>query len=274
MLTQQQTIKAWNQIAEGYDEFVSPSHRSIAEETLRLAELRPGMEFLDVAAGTGSLSLPAARLGAQVLATDISPAMIERLNERARAEGLTNLKGRVMDGHNLDLDNDTFDVSASQYGVMLFPDLPQALSEMKRVTKPGGKVLVTTYGPPTQVEFLGFFIGAMKAVIPGFTGLPMDPPPLEFQAAAPHELHQVMEEAGLKDVRVKMVTEELEFQSAEQMWDWVTNSNPIGAEMVADLTEEQVSSVQTVLDQKLSQRSGGSGPAILTNMTNIGICSK
>jgi len=56
------------------------------------------MRFLDVAAGTGALSIPAARLGAQVMATDISPAMVKRLNARAREEGLPNLDARVMDG--------------------------------------------------------------------------------------------------------------------------------------------------------------------------------
>ena len=84
------------------------------------AGLRPGERLLDVAAGTGALGLPAARFGAQVLATDIAPAMIERLEARARAEGLTNIEARVMDGHALELEDDTFDVSASQLGVSLF----------------------------------------------------------------------------------------------------------------------------------------------------------
>src|SRR5690606_11409635 len=115
---------------------------------------------LDVAAGSGALSLPAARLGARVLAVDISPGMVERLAARARAEGLANLETRVMDGHALELEDNTFDLAASQFGVMLFPDLPRGLSEMARVTRPGGRVLVVTFGPFEQVEFIGFFIRA------------------------------------------------------------------------------------------------------------------
>ena len=103
ILFQEQTRNAWDEIASGYDQFVTPSHNSLAEKTLRLAGLRSGMHFLDVAAGTGALSLPAARLAAQVVATDISPVMIQRLNARALEEGLSNLEGYVMDGHNLDL---------------------------------------------------------------------------------------------------------------------------------------------------------------------------
>ena len=58
-----------------------------ANEGLRRADLRPGMRFLDVAAGSGALSIPAARLGAQVLAADMSPVMLERLKARARKPG-------------------------------------------------------------------------------------------------------------------------------------------------------------------------------------------
>ena len=75
MITQEltQTRAAWDEIAVGYDDFVTPSHMWLASEGLRRAGLRPGMRFLDVAAGSGALSVPAARLGAQVLATDLSP---------------------------------------------------------------------------------------------------------------------------------------------------------------------------------------------------------
>src|ERR671919_1824547 len=84
----EQTRAAWEKIAPGYDEFVTPTHMGVGTEGLRRADLRPGMRFLDVAAGSGALSIPAARLGARVLATDQSPAMLEALGARARQEGL------------------------------------------------------------------------------------------------------------------------------------------------------------------------------------------
>jgi ubiquinone/menaquinone biosynthesis C-methylase UbiE len=110
---QQETRAAWDSIAAGYDEFDTPTHLWVANEGLRRAELRPGMRMLDVAAGSGALSLPAARLGAHVLATDLSPVMVDRLAARAQAEGLVNLEARVMDGHALELDDNTFDLAGS-----------------------------------------------------------------------------------------------------------------------------------------------------------------
>ena len=195
--------EAWDAIAEGYDRYVAPQEVDLANEALRLVGLEPGERFLDVAAGTGGLSLPAARLGAQVLATDWSPAMIERFEARVREEGLSTAEGRVMDCHALDLPDYSFDVTGSQFGVMLVPDQPRALREMVRVTKPGGRVLVIAYGFPAEFEALQFFIGALKAVAPEFPGLPDDPPPLEFQVSDPEVLRRRLTDAGLKDVRVE-----------------------------------------------------------------------
>jgi SAM-dependent methyltransferase len=153
-------VEAWDAIAALYDEHVAPGESDLAIAGLRLAGLQAGDRFLDVAAGTGGLSLPAARFGATVLATDWAPKMIEHFNARARAEGLDAV-GRVMDCHALDIADDSYDLTGSQFGVMLVPDQAQALREMVRVTKPGGRVLLIAYGNPDEFEALHFFIGAV-----------------------------------------------------------------------------------------------------------------
>jgi len=274
MSEQTEVRSAWTAIASGYDEHVTPANMAIAEAALQRAGLRPDVRLLDVAAGSGALSIPAARTGAEVLATDVSPAMIERLERRASDEGLSNLEARVMDGQALELEDDTFDVAASQFGVMLFPDLPRGLAEMVRVTKPGGRVLLVTMGPPEDVEFLGFFLGAVEAAVPDFPGLPTDPPPLPFQVADPERLREELAGAGLTDVRVETANHRLEFQSGPQMWAWVTSSNPIGAGLVADLTEAQTAAAQRALDDMLAERAGDGGPAVLDNSVNVGIGTK
>jgi ubiquinone/menaquinone biosynthesis C-methylase UbiE len=267
--------EAWDAIAGGYDEFVAPGEAPFANAALRLAGLNPGERFLDVAAGPGGLSLPAVRLGAKVLATDWSPAMIKRFEARVRDEGLSNAQGRVMDAHDLDIEDVTFDVTGSQFGVMLVPDQPLALREMVRVTKPGGRVLLIAYGSPEEFETLQWFIAALQAVVPDFEGLPDDPPPLDFQVADPEVMRQRLIDAGLKDVVVDTTHEErVEFRSGEQMWDWVLNSNPIAGMIVGDLTPEQQATVRQVLDRMILERSGGHGPAVLTAPLNIGVGQK
>lgn len=274
-ITDQPPVRdAWNAIAPGYDEYVTPTHEHVSRAALEAAGLGAETRFLDVAAGTGALSLPAARLGARVVATDIAPAMVERLEERADAEGLANLEARVMDGHALELEDEAFDISASQYGVMLFPDLPRALGEMVRVTVPDGRVCLVVYGDPSEVEFLGFFMRAMRAVIPDFEGLPLDPLPLPFQASEPATLVQRLEDAGLADVHIETVTEELAFQAGRELWDWLMNSNPISGMLIADTTEEQRAAARDAMEGLIRERAGDGDTAVLTSPVHIGVGTK
>lgn len=272
----EQTRAAWDHIASGYDRYVTAPGMPVAEEALRRAGLAAGMRVLDVACGSGALAIPAARLGAHVLGVDLSERMIERLRERARAAGLTNLEGRVMDGHALDLPDDTFDVAGSQFGVMLFPDMAQGLREMVRVVKPGGKVVMVVFAPPPRIEFLQLFVRAVQSVAPQFTGLPADPPPLPFQASDPAVFRERLHDAGLKDVRVEPGAEHLEVRSGEEMWSWLMNSNPIPRLVLAGLnvTAEQETAILRTLDRLVRERAGDRGVARVTNPVNIGIGRK
>lgn len=272
--TLDETREAWDRIAAGYDTFVSPTEVPLANEALGRVGLNARMRFLDVAAGAGGLSLPAARLGARVTATDISPKMVERLLARAREEGLDGVDAVVMDGHALDFPDASFDIVASQFGVMLFPDLPRALAEMARVTVPGGRVLMIVYGSPTRIDFLGFFLGAVQSVVPGFPGLPSDPPPLEFQASEPAVLRQRLEQAGLVEVRIESSHERLFIASGQELWDWVMSSNPIAGMVVGDLDEEQRSEVRSALEAMVRERAGSASRAILTAPVLLGIGTK
>jgi ubiquinone/menaquinone biosynthesis C-methylase UbiE len=270
------TRPAWDKIASGYDKTNTPTQMWLGNEALRRAELRAGMRFLDVAAGSGALSIPAARLGAHVLATDQSPVMLELLQERARQEGLT-IETRVMDGRALKLDDNRFDMAGSQFGVMLFPDMPKGIREMARVVKPGGRVLISAYGDPHQIEFLGFLIGAVQSVRLDFNGPPMDPPPLEFQLSDPERLRKELCAAGLKDVKVESLTEMTEFRNGKDMWDWIVWSNPIVERVLSgmlNLTNHERGVVQQTLHKMARERAGSSGVAKLTNPINIGMGRK
>jgi len=266
--------EAWDAIADGYDRYVAPQEAELAGEALRLVGLAPGERFLDVAAGTGGLSLPAAHIGAEVLATDWSPAMIDRFTARAREQGLSKAEGRVMDCHALDLPNDAFDVAGSQFGVMLVPDQARALREMVRVIKPAGRVVVIAYGAPGELEFLQVFIAALQAVAPEFAGLPDDPPPLEFQVSDPAVLHRRLTDAGLRHVRVERTVERPAFRSGQEMWDWVLYGNPIPGMLVADLSNAQRARLLEMLDRIVRERADGTGRAHLANAINIGIGTK
>jgi ubiquinone/menaquinone biosynthesis C-methylase UbiE len=262
--------EAWDAIAAAYDEFVAPGEQEIAVAALRRAGLTAEQTFLDVAAGPGGLCLAAARMGAATVATDWAPAMVARFLERARSEGLDHVDGRVMDAHSLELEDDRFDVTGSQFGVMLVADQPAALQEMVRVTKPGGEVVLVAYGSPVRFEALQFFIAAVQSVVPDFEGLP-DPPPLEFQVADPAVLRDRLVAAGLQDVQVDTDLEErLELRSGEDAWRWIGSSNPIVGMILSEIDEPDQQTVREVLDGMIRERLDEHGVAVLTAPLNIG----
>jgi SAM-dependent methyltransferase len=269
------TRRAWDHIAPGYDKTNTPTQMWLGNESLRRAGLRASMRFLDVAAGSGALSIPAARLGAHVLATDQSLVMLDLLTARARREGL-NIETRMMDGHALDLDDNRFDMAGSQFGVMLFPDMPKGISEMVRVVKPGGRVLMTVYGDPHKIEFFGFFVGAIQTVRPDFNGPPMDPPPLPFQLQDPERLRMALATAGLKDITIETITETTEFRTGKELWDWLVWSNPIVETVLGslNLTNDDRDVIQQALEKMVRKRAGTRGTAKLTNPIHIGVGTK
>lgn len=267
--------EAWDAIAADFDRYVTSRESDLATQALRLAGLKAGHRFLDVAAGSGGLSLPAARLGARIVATDWSPRMIEQFHARAREAGIADAEGYVMDCHALDLADNTFDVTGSQFGVMLVPDQAQALREMVRVTRPGGRVLVIAFNSPERFEQLQFFLAAIRAVMPGFEGLPTDSPPLEFQMADPREMQRRLEAAGLREVSVDTRHEErITVRSGQDVWDWCLGSNPIAGMLVANLTQEQRKAVVEHLQARVADRTRDGGVAVLTAAVNIGVGTK
>jgi ubiquinone/menaquinone biosynthesis C-methylase UbiE len=266
---------AWDRIAPGYDRTNTATQMHIARAALERAGLRRGMSFLDVACGSGALGIPAARLGARVTAVDLSPAMLGLLQARASREGLS-IEARTMDGHALGFEDGSFDMTGSQFGVMVFPDMPRGLREMVRVTRPGGTVLVSAYGDPHRIDFLAFLVQAVRTVRPGFDGPPMDPLPLPLQLSDPDRLRREMAQAGLREVSVETLTEETAFADGAALWDWIVFSNPIVEDILGslELKGSERRTVQEALGRLLQERQSGARPAKLTNPVNVGIGRK
>ena len=115
-----------------------------AEALVDATEVNTGMCVLDVAAGTGNVSIAAAQRGAQVTASDIAPAMIERGRARLQALGL-DIDWDEADAQSLPYEDARFDRVLSAFGAMFAPDPVRAAGEMLRVTKPEGAVAMTTW---------------------------------------------------------------------------------------------------------------------------------
>jgi ubiquinone/menaquinone biosynthesis C-methylase UbiE len=113
-----------------------------------------GMKMLDLGCGDGTTALPAARAGADVLGVDIAANLVAAGNARARAAGLGNLRFEEGDASNLaGLADASFDFVLTMFGAMFAPRPNDVASEMVRVTKPGGRIVMGNWipGDPTLV---------------------------------------------------------------------------------------------------------------------------
>ena len=137
------------------------------------AGIGPGMRVLDVAAGTGNASIPAAKTGADVVASDLTPELFDAGRARAEAEGVE-LEWAEADAHDLPFEDDSFDVVISSIGVMFAPFHQAAANELVRVCKPGGTIGLLSWTPEGMIGALFRAMGQfMPPPPPG-----AQPPPL------------------------------------------------------------------------------------------------
>jgi len=145
-----------------------------APKLVRFAEVRPGAKVLDVACGTGVVSITAARLGAEVAGLDLTPALLERARQNAELIGV-NIDFTEGDAEALPYADASFDVVLSQFGHMFAPRPKLAVAEMLRVLKPGGTIAFSTWPPEL---FMGQFLALMGRHAPAPPPEGASPPPL------------------------------------------------------------------------------------------------
>ena len=150
----------FGQIARGIE--------NVAEEFMARQPLKPDARVLDVASGTGNLAIIAARCGCVVSGIDIATNLIVQARARAAAEVLR-IDFREGDAEAMPYQDSQFNLVVSMFGVMFTPQPNVAVSELRRVTKPGGVIALANWTPE---GFIGKMFKVFKAHLP--------PPPAGF----------------------------------------------------------------------------------------------
>jgi SAM-dependent methyltransferase len=133
----------------------------------------PGMSVLDVAAGTGNASIPAAQAGADVTASDLTPELLSAGRGDAEAKGLT-LEWVQADAEHLPFGDASFDVVMSSIGAMFAPHHQDVADELVRVCRPGGTIGMLNWTPEGMIGALFRTMGPFApAPPPGASSPPL-----------------------------------------------------------------------------------------------------
>jgi demethylmenaquinone methyltransferase/2-methoxy-6-polyprenyl-1,4-benzoquinol methylase len=176
--------------------------RAWRRRTVEAVDPRPGQRILDLAAGTGTSSEPFERAGATVVATDLSLGMLEVGKQRRPA-----LSFVAADALRLPYADGAFDAVTISFGIRNVEDPAAALRELRRVTRPGGTLVVCEFSTPTWAPFRVVYLNYLVAALPRIARLiSSNPVAYEYLAesiqAWPDQpgLAAVVGEAGWRDV--------------------------------------------------------------------------
>jgi ubiquinone/menaquinone biosynthesis C-methylase UbiE len=167
----------------------------------RVGGVRWGTRVLDIAAGAGALSVPAALRGAAVLAVDHAPGMVNLLTKQLAP--FPSSDARLMDGQQLALEDDSFDATFSLFGASIFPDWRRGLAEQARVTRRGGKACVATWRKPPGGGPFMVMAQALRSVFPDMR--PPAPPEGFLLLSEPDRLAKEMTQANLSAIEVEEI---------------------------------------------------------------------
>lgn len=201
--------EGWNRASSCYEQYWQHQLQPAIDLVLETADLQPGEDVVDVACGTGLVTLRAAASVAptgRVLASDLSSKMVAELERRTRAGGLTNVDVECRSADDLGGDRD-FDVALCSLGLMYVPDPARAARELHRVLRPGGRVVASVWGERRNCGWAQIFPIVDARV-------ESDVCPMFFALGAPGTLASLFATAGFVDISTKRLPVELCYRNA------------------------------------------------------------
>ncbi len=230
--------------AEVYDEFFLPALFSAwAPRVVKAAELQPGMRVVDVACGTGVLTLEAASAvapGGTAVGVDLNPGMLEVARRKAPP-----LEWREAPAEALPFDSTDFDAVVSQFGLMFFQDKETAIREMWRVLRPGGRLAIAVWDSLENTPGYAGVTGLLNRLFGNTTSDLLRAPYALGDAAV---LRSLLAGCGVLEPRVLHVAGEAHFPSIRS---WM-HTDVRGWTLADKLDDEQLEHLVAEAEKELS----------------------
>jgi ubiquinone/menaquinone biosynthesis C-methylase UbiE len=244
----------------------------LTELMLDLAGVTVGCRVLDLGAGTGDQTLLAARRigpAGMVLATDISASMLALTQEAASAADLQNVQTRVMDAQSLELETGSFDAAMARFSLQFVPDVQRALSEVRRVLKPGGRFAAVVFSAVERNPFRA----APQAIASRLAGKQFpESGPGQWALNDPTTLRDAFQRAGFRDVDARPVPFVYRFPSLADALQNSKESQPPLVKLLDELSEVDRATAWAEIAQTLQPFAGPDGFAAPSEaLTVVGV---
>jgi len=219
------------------------------EALIEAVGVRPGLQILDLACGTGEPALPLARAvgpSVQITATDLVPEMVAACEENAREQGLMNVTCQQADAQSLPFPGQRFDVVTCRFGIMYFPDAARALREILRVLKPGGRAVFTVWATPDPDAGIPDPLAPL-AKHAEYLPKPEPGAPHMRKFAEPGTLARELATAGFREVQEEIRTVMQSFPGTpEQYWESFREAaGPLLEPIFRNISQEEASALIT-----------------------------
>ncbi len=202
----------WDLAADDYEALWNAQLAPARSAMLQLASLAPGEQVLDIACGTGLVTLPAARAVApagEAYGIDVSGRMVEAARCRAAEQEIANARFTRMDGEALPIPDSSFDAALCALGLMYMPDPRRAVREMMRVVRPGGRIVLAVWGERVRCGWSPLF-GIVDDEVTS------EVCPLFFQLGQESALSALCEGLGLELVRERRLSTRMIYRDATE----------------------------------------------------------
>jgi len=256
--------KQWDVSAQGWNHHTTAIRAWLRQSTdamLDMAGIGPGASVLDVAAGAGDQTLDIAqRVGptGRVLATDLSPVILELARSNAQQAGLRNVQTLVADGEDLAVAPASFDAAVSRLGLMFLPEPLKGLQGMHRALRPGGGICTVVFSRPERNPCLGILMAtALK-----HAGLPArDPftPGGLLSLGKPGLADELFRAAGFQDVASTALDAPFHLPTARHYLDFVRASASPIQQIVGRLSPEAADAAWADMEERLGVFTTASG---------------
>ena len=252
----QDAAEAWHRWGPTIEDWLGPA----TERMLDAAGIATGSRVLDVAAGAGGQSLAAARrVGptGHVLATDISPAILDYAAKAATDAGLDNVATRELDGEHLTVDEGGFDAVISRVGLIYFPDQQAALAGMRQALRAGGRLSAVVYSTADANAFFAIPVSIIRRRAQLPPPAPGQPGP--FSLGAPGTAEAALAQAGFTDITVEAIPSPVRMASAAECVRFERESFGALHQMLSGLPETDREAAWTEIGQELARFEGPDG---------------